>query len=746
MQFKISKDKFTVQTDTLLKNKSGHLYTITFVDYSKNNIIATGSWDGTVRLYTEKEQIEVIYFFKDPIEGLKFSPNGKMLAVGIENEIHIFDMNTKKSFRVLPRENAIRGATFTWSDDSSRLACILFDHSIRIYDVISQKEIGMIPDVPSLGGTYISWKKDYLAVGLNNGNISIYNLNSAVFQLAAILESHTDMVNAVLFSDSENGLLLYSVSNDKTIRSWDFNNNFNSKIISTSDSALLSLSVRQTLAGQILIVCSESENIVFIEEYLQFKIKLKNKSYCNVAINTHADKFIRGIDEHDLGIFSIKEKQLISKLEGKDDYINATVLLNDNELLYASHDKSIHYVNLQNNQEYTFKGHSESVSSLAVSSDRKFIVSSAFDDTIFLWNLEEKKVIRTVTTKAELPNCVLFSSDNNTIFCASGGDFSIRGYSLTGEKIFSENIHDEYVNRLIAYKSGFFSIGDDKKIVFWENSKGKVLFRGDSEIISVSISLNQELLAFGTIRGVITIIEIKSGEKKLELKLNKGVNCCVFSPDDQFIAIGSHTKLYIYDITNAEMNTIFTFFEPTKDIFWLKNGQSSGINSTLICISVAREVISTKFYLTEKLVPKIDKLQDTLQKKDQQKGIEIESQEELEVEQNLKEPELIATTHESDNLKEKIVEEVKFLVNSENEFQEISDYSTNLNKNMSSLELGSLVYKEYMETLKHLDKIQEMIQLNSDETHEGFKVILNRINRLKPVINEALEEIDFILD
>ena len=65
---------------------------------------------------------------------------------------------------------------------------------------------------------------------------------------------------------------------------------------------------------------------------------------------------------------------------------------------------------------------------------------------------------------------------------------------------------------------------------------------------------------------------------------------------------------------------------------------------------------------------------------------------------------------------------------------------------MSSLELGSLVYKEYLETLKHLDKIQELIQINSDVSHEGFKVILNRINRLKPVINEALEEIDFILD
>ena len=194
------------------------------------------------------------------------------------------------------------------------------------------------------------------------------------------------------------------------------------------------------------------------------------------------------------------------------------------------------------------------------------------------------------------------------------------------------------------------------------------------------------------------------------------------------------------------MNTIFTFFEPTKDIFWLKNDQSSSINSILICISVAREVISTKIFLTEQLVSKIDKLQDILPKKDHQKEKEKESQEKKGEVQPLTEPELTATTLESNELHEKIIEEVKFLVNSENEFKEISDYSTNLIKNMSSLELGSLVYKEYMETLKHLDKIQELIQLNSDETHEGFKIILNRINRLKPVINEALEEIDFILD
>lgn len=750
MELKISKDKYTLQIETILKNKSGHLYTITFTDISpQNNIIATGSWDGTVRLYTENEQLDIIYFFKEPIEGLKFSPNGKYLAVGIENEIHIYDMNSKTSVRILPKEIAIRGAVFTWSEDSTKLACVLFDHTIRVYDIIAHKEIGLIDDIPTLGGTLIDWKRDLVALGLNNGRIAIYNLNSAVFQLVATLEGHTDSVNSVIFSDNVDDLVLYSVSNDKTIRSWDLNNDFASKIIYSSDARLLSVTCKHTIAGQILIACSEFYNLVFIEEQLQFTIHLENSTYCNAAINMNADKFIRGVDDHDLAIFSIHEKRLISKLKGKNDYINYIIMINDEEILYASHDKSIHLINIKTKEETLFEGHKESISSITISNDKKYIASSSYDDTINLWDLSTRQLIRTVTSNAELPNCVLFNSKGDQIYCASGGDFSIRGFTLDGKRLFSEQIHEEYINKLISYKNGFFSIGDDSKVIYWENSKGRILVKGDSAVVSLAVSTDQELIAFGTINGTLTIIEAKNGKTKLQLKLDNSISTCTFSPDDQFLALGSHTTLLLYNFTTNELQPVASFYEPTKEIFWIPADSQTGLLSTIICISVSREAKSCKFYETKSIESITEPTKENLEDVPET-PLEPLPEIQTKSEPVSIEPEVVHDQQNSEilesELKDKIVQEVKHIVNSGKEGKSISDFTTNLNNDMSSLELGSLVYKEYMETLKHLDKIQELIQSNSDINHEGFKIILNRINRLKPVINEALEEIDFILD
>ena len=766
MELKLSNDKFTLQLETVLENKSGHLYTITFTDVSVNNIIASGSWDGTLRLYSEDKEQEALFFFKEPIEGLRFSPNGKFLAVGIENQLHIYDMNTKKSFRVLPKEPAMRGAVFSWSDDSSKLAIIFYDNSIRIFDVLNQKELGLITDVPSLGGNIITWKKDILAVGLNNSQIALYNLNSAVFQMVGSLEGHEDIVNAVAFSNVEDEMILYSVSSDGTLRSWDLAKNSKSKIIYSHSGALLYLSIKQTFSGQYLIACSEMDNIVFIEEQLQETISLQESSYCNASINAKADKFVRGINDHDLGIFSINDKKLISTLKGKNDQINSVKLLNNNEIIYASNDKTIHVINFDTKKESIFKGHTESISSLSVTKDKKKVVSASYDDSIRLWDLQSKKELRVITQKAELPSAVLFNEDDTSIFCASGGDFTVRGYRLDGTNIFSQSIHEEYVNYLLPYKAGFFSIGDDKKVVFWKNNKGRVLARGDSEITAIAVSSNSELLAFGTAKGLLTILEIKSSQKKGELKFSKPITCCSFSPDDKFIAIGTYTHLFVHEFETKEKSLVCTLYEPVKQVFWdlLPKDSIEDPISRLLVVSVAREVQMGKLFLTadlEKVVSKIDKLkvftetqvthgkevieQPETPEMPPEPVIDEPLQPEIETTTQTVEPEPVPEI-EQINLLEKFQEEVESMVSSEKENEIISDFSTNLSKNMSSLELGSLVYKEYLETLKHLDKIQELIQVNSDESHEGFKIIYNRIKRLKPVINEALEEIDFILD
>ena len=140
-----------------------------------------------------------------------------------------------------------------------------------------------------------------------------------------------------------------------------------------------------------------------------------------------------------MGIYSTSKNQLISKIEGKNDSVNSANLLSRNELIYASKDKNIHLINLTTKEEYIFTGHTESVSSLAVSSDKKTLVTSSYDDSIKLWDILSKRQLKTLTMAADLPSCVLFAEDNSAIYSACGGDFSVRGYSKECKIFFSEH-------------------------------------------------------------------------------------------------------------------------------------------------------------------------------------------------------------------------------------------------------------------------------------------------------------------
>ena len=46
----------------------------------------------------------VKFFFNEPVEGLKFSPNGKYLAAGTEGQLFFVNIETKEKFQVLPED------------------------------------------------------------------------------------------------------------------------------------------------------------------------------------------------------------------------------------------------------------------------------------------------------------------------------------------------------------------------------------------------------------------------------------------------------------------------------------------------------------------------------------------------------------------------------------------------------------------------------------------------------------------
>jgi len=82
--------------------------------------------------------------------------------------------------------------------------------------------------------------------------------------------------------------------------------------------------------------------------------------------------------------------------------------------------KSWHYYVLAD----IFKGHFNTVYSVAISPDGQLLASGSWDDTIKIWNLGSGRLLRTLTGHSDWVRSVAFSPDGQTI--VSGGGCSLR--------------------------------------------------------------------------------------------------------------------------------------------------------------------------------------------------------------------------------------------------------------------------------------------------------------------------------
>ena len=91
------------------------------------------------------------------------------------------------------------------------------DETLQIWSISKGQTLRVINVTKSVWSLKILSNGIYLACGLSNGKIHIYNINDG--SLVTILEGHVSKVNDLELTS--NGNLLASSSSDKTVRIWD---------------------------------------------------------------------------------------------------------------------------------------------------------------------------------------------------------------------------------------------------------------------------------------------------------------------------------------------------------------------------------------------------------------------------------------------------------------------------------------------------------------------------------------------
>ncbi|WDD36286.1 hypothetical protein PQG02_33245 (plasmid) [Nostoc sp. UHCC 0926] len=200
---------------------------------------------------------------------------------------------------------------------------------------------------------------------------------------------------------------------------------------------------------------------------------------------------------------------------------------------------------------HTFRGHTNSINAVAITSDSKTLISVSDDKTIKVWSLNPPKLLSTLAKQKNELLCVAIAPNNQTLV-SGDNDGNVQIWNLqTGNFATTlPKIHKKLIHTIAISPDGkIFATGSaDKTIQIWNINPLERLYltpKQEAEINVVSIALDNQTLISGDEQGTIKIWNLLTGEllNTLPNGHEKSVNCLALSRDGEMFATGSADKI-----------------------------------------------------------------------------------------------------------------------------------------------------------------------------------------------------------
>ena len=152
-----------------------------------------------------------------------------------------------------------------------------------------------------------------------------------------------------------------------------------------------------------------------------------------VCFSPDSQRLASGADDFSVLIFRVDTAELETALEGHSKPVNAVAFAPDGiTVVSGSFDKQVRVWNVETGECSVLEGHEDSVTSVAF--NKELVVSASRDTLIKIWDVQTKKLLRTLEGHEDYVTCVAFNSDGSKLVSGSE-DQSLRVWEVaTGKK------------------------------------------------------------------------------------------------------------------------------------------------------------------------------------------------------------------------------------------------------------------------------------------------------------------------
>ncbi len=485
------------------------------------------------------------------------SADGKLLALGSQRDIYLWDLTTGNFLRQLQGHTSYVSSV-AFSPDGRTVASGSRDNTVRLWDVASGRELRQLQGHTDLVSS-VAFSPDgrTVASGGRDNTVRLWDVASG--SELRQLQGHTSLVNSVAFSPD--GRTVASGGRDNTVRLWDVASGRELRLLQghtfSVDSVAFSPDGRTVASGS----WDDTVRLWDVASGRELRLLQGHTDWVTcVAFSLDGRTVASGSSDKTVRLWDVASGRELGLLQGHTDSVLSVAFSPDGRTVASGgRDNTVRLWDVASGSLLRqLQGHTDSVLSVAFSPDGRTVVSGSEDDTVRLWDVASGKELRLLQGHTFFVWSVAFSPDGRTV--ASGGwDKTVRLWDVaSGKELRLLQGHTSYVFSVAFSPDGrtVASGSWDNTVRLWDVASGSLLrqLQGHTDsVLSVAFSPDGRTVASGNNDKTVRLWDVASGK---ELRLLQGhtsyVESVAFSPDGTTVASGSWDKtVRLWDVASG---------------------------------------------------------------------------------------------------------------------------------------------------------------------------------------------------